>query len=96
MYLYWCACVNVYGSVCIYNIYVCVYLCMCGGTLVYARVACVYGYMCECIMCVDSPSSLYIWLRVIAILDSFVRSELGNKRFGVVLVMDPIHWRFKD
>ena len=37
-----------------------------------------------------------LWLRVTAVLDPFVRSELGNRIFELVFVVGPINWRFKD
>jgi len=52
----------------------------------------VYVYVQVCM-------SIYIMcarLRVIAITDSFERSELDNRRFRFVPVIDPIEWRFKE
>ena len=46
-----------------------------------ARV-CTVTYMCDA--CVNSP--LYIWLRVTATTDSFVRSGFGNRRYGLCLL----------
>jgi len=74
-------------------VYVCVWVCPC----VYAHVACVYGYMCECIMSVWWLSFLSVCLvACYSISDPFVRSKLGNRRFGIMPIMDPIPWRFED
>ena len=81
--------------ICTY-VYTCVCVCMWRYPRAYARVACVYGYMCEYTLCVcvDSPTSLCVWLHVTS--DSFVRSELVNGRFEFVSILNPIHRRFED
>jgi len=52
---------------------------------VYTRVCvCMYN-MCDVCMVV-----------CYSISDSYERSELGNRRFRVGLVMDPIYWQLED
>ena len=78
--------------------YVCVYLymyvCWCTRTCI-----CVHVYV-ECICtCGYVRVYLYVLLCLVACYsdsDPFVQSKLGNRRFGLVPVMDPIHWRFVD
>jgi len=64
-----------------------VHICMWVYTYVHVHV-CKRVFMCTCI-------HEYL-IACYSILDSFVRSELGNKRLKVVPVMDPIHRRFED
>jgi len=69
--------------------------------------ACVSMYICVCInVCMCILVYVCVWvlislplcvrLRVTAITDSFVRSELSYGRYGFVLVVNPIHRRFED
>ena len=53
---------------------------------VYTRIVCTYVFVYHRVC-------LVTWY---SISDSLVRSEHDNGRFGVLLVMDPIHWRFED
>ena len=64
-----------------------------------------YTYICGCTrMCLCarvSVACIYIFFRMYSVVfysisDKFVRSKLGNRRFGLVSVMDPIPWRFED
>jgi len=55
---------------------------------VYVCGVCIGTGICVCESCVQ--------LRVAAIMNSFVRSELSNGRFSLVLVMDPTRRRFED
>jgi len=52
----------------------------------------VYVYVQVCM----SIYIISVWLRVVMIMDSLVRSQLSNRRFGFVPIVDPIHWRFED
>ena len=64
------------------DVYVCMYVLVCNYVSV-----CVYLYVgreCMCVGCVLQYS------------DPFVRSELDNRIFGLVYIVDPIHWRFKN
>jgi len=63
-----CMCLSVYS-------YVGVHVCVC-------TVAYICGYIHAWRVCVN-PLPLCVWLRIIVISDSFVRSELGNERFKV-------------
>ena len=85
-----CVCVWVYVCVCVY---VCTYAWACERVCRCACVLCMYGcipmYLCVCV-------SMSVWLRVTANTDSFMQSELKNKRFRIVFVVDPIHWQFED
>jgi len=99
IYVYICVCIWVYNYV-----YVCmiivhmdsiVFTCTCGSTRV--CVCTCIGYMYECVMCLCWFPFLSV--RLVACYsssDSFVRFEHGNGRFGVVLVMNPIHRRLEE
>jgi len=57
---------------------------------------CTYGmrvwvHVWVCYVCVNSPPFLCAWLRVTAIADSSVLSELSNRWFRFVFVMGPIY-----
>ena len=80
MYVYTCICMNVCVHLCV-CMHVCVEcMCMCG---------CVHVYLCVRV-------SMCIWFRVVANMDSLVRSELGNMRFRLVYTVDPEARRFGD
>jgi len=75
------------------SMYVCVYIYIHVCILVCVYV-CMWGYVynvCVCLYIIVS-----IRLRVTAFQTRSVRSELGNGRFELVPVVDPIHRRFED
>ena len=80
-------CVHELELLCTYRCmyYACLGVCM--STYMYVLCVCVqvYVHMSSC-----------IWLHGYSVLDSFVRSELSNRRFRFVPVMDSIHWQFED
>jgi len=77
-----CVCVCVCNAMYIMSIRVHVYVC---GVYVHG----VYVYGCKGL-------SSYVWMHVAVISDTFVRSRPVTGDFGVTLVMDPIHRRFKN
>ena len=84
--------VSLWKCVCISYVYV-YRICICVGVD-----ACVYRVCLGISPLVSQSLSLFVcvWLRVAAITDSFVWSELGNRRFGFVPIIDPINWQFED
>jgi len=74
----------------------CVYWCMyvytcylCVGVYTYVSMCtceCVSAYLCLCVC----------WVACYSISDLFIKFKLGNRRFGVVPVKDPIPWWFED
>ena len=80
-------------------VYTSIYACLSMYSCVYARVACVYGYtwvycvcMCVCV-CWFPFLSVYL-VACYSILDSFVRSELGNRRPGPDSELCPLWTRY--
>ena len=77
---------------------ICMYIGVYLGVPVYVWVypcTCMHVYWCTWV-CVHSTSSMCVRLRVAAFGIRLVQSEHGNGRFGVVLVMDLIHRRFRN
>jgi len=79
-------------------IYTCMYIsiCMC------MRGYIIYIYMGVFVNVYPCAVSVYVQLYYMCLVacysvtDSLVRFKLGNRRFGFVLVIDPIHSRFED
>ena len=93
MYVYMNVCYNyfhlsnyLYINICVG---VCIYVCLC-----------IIVWVCTCvtILCVgvNFPFLSLCFVACYNDSDSFVWSELGNKSFGFVPVMDPIHKWFED
>ena len=97
LHVYKCKHVYVCTNVCIVCVHelelLCTYRCMYYACLGVCMSMCMY-VVCVCVQVYVHMSSC-VGLRGYNVLDSFVRSELSNRRFGFVPVMDPIHWRFK-
>ena len=73
------------------------YVCngICVGICVSMWYVYVYGYIPVCVyICILVISC--VWMRVIAISDSFGEIRTCYMRFRLVAVMDPIYWRFED
>jgi len=84
VYLYICMCILAY-----------MYICGCTRVYVYACVVYMYGYInvWVCYACVLSLSiCLVVWYSD----PDPCEIRTSYERFRVVLVMDPIHWRFED
>ena len=96
-------CVNECVGMC-----VCIYICMYVYTHIYVYICMYMGvhvYVCMCVCvymwCVYVYECMFVWIHlfgcvVTAITDSFVQSEIGNRRFILVPVMHLIHGWFED
>ena len=74
---------------------VCECVCMCGDVYVCIVYVYVLVYVCMCVgMC--RVYIMCVWLRVTAIMDSLVQSELGYRKFELAFTVDTIDWRFVD
>ena len=76
----------------VYSMYVCMCLLVYVSVYVYVCImlVCVYVYVCVCI------SSCVCMVASYSDPNPFDEIRTRYGRFGVVLVMDPIHWRFED
>ena len=86
-YLFKYACMLVYVYTCI-HMYVGVCTC---GMLVWVHV-----WVYSVCVCVGFPFLSICFVACYGVLDSLGRSKLGNRRFRLVPMMDPIHRQFED
>jgi len=93
-------CVCVWVCVC-YIKCICMYI-MCViifGVYVYMmcmhEIECIHVYVCMCVCYIIMCMTPWV-IACCSDLDSFVRSELGNRRSRLRVRCDPMHWRFED
>jgi len=73
------------------DVYTRIYVHMWVYTCVYARVACMCGYVYGVCLCV-----FISWVACCSGPDSLSETQTHYRRFGFVLVVDPVDWRFEN
>ena len=77
--------IDVYAGICVCIFYICMGI----------RVCMYYVSLCVCVR-VCLYIIVCVWLRVTAFSGSFMWSELSNRSFEFVFIVDPIHWQFEN
>jgi len=89
----WIICMHVWE--CVYNVYVCVnsYICMYVGVHVWVCTCDLHVWVCYVCMLISLSLYMIAWY---SDTDPFGESRTRCRRFKIVFVMDPIHWRFEN